>query len=225
VAGTRRRPLRRCSPGRAPTTASAGESERQPAATVERLVIVMVCPSEPLPHRGVQPGMRPRETTTGRRRPPPGNPAARHRRPAGDANGRPQPATGAPSSPARRPDRLAVYMGCCANRREGHVSAARATAGHCRGGEGPTDTPARRSGQASGGAGRDVRVSSAAGVSDSPADTLASPACTGVGPMGVQPVADAVFLDSTRSQRHCAWMGLARPGVAIGRSSVALCQP
>ena len=52
---------------------------------------------------------------------------------------------------ARRPDHLAVYMGCCANRREGHVSAARATAGHCRGGEGPTDTPARRSGQASGG--------------------------------------------------------------------------
>jgi hypothetical protein len=48
VAGTRRGPLRRCSPGRAPTTATAGESERQPAATVERLVIVMVCPSEPL---------------------------------------------------------------------------------------------------------------------------------------------------------------------------------
>ena len=68
-------------------------------------------------------GHAPRETTTGRRRPPPGNPAARHRRPAGDANGRPQPATGAPSSPARRPDRLAVYMGCCANRGENPVIA------------------------------------------------------------------------------------------------------
>jgi hypothetical protein len=75
------------------------------------------------------------------------------------------------------------------------------------------------------GSSANARSSSAAGVCDSPADTLASPACTGVGPMGVQPVADAVFLDSTRSQRHSAWMGLARPGVAIGRSSVALCQP
>ena len=45
------------------------------------------------------------------RRPPPGNPAARHRRPAGDATGRPQPATGAPSSPARRPDSPCLLHG------------------------------------------------------------------------------------------------------------------
>jgi hypothetical protein len=37
-------------------------------------------------------------------------------------HGRPEPAPGAPSSPARRPDHLADYMGCCADRRKGHVS-------------------------------------------------------------------------------------------------------
>ena len=50
---------------------------------------------------------------------------ARHRRRAqrveSDVDDRPQPARGTPSS-ARRPDRLAFYMGCCANRRKGRVS-------------------------------------------------------------------------------------------------------
>jgi hypothetical protein len=65
-------------------------------------------PSEPLPHTGTSLRACARfESTTGRRRPPPRNPAARSRRPAGGANGRPQPAAGAPSSPTRRPDRLA----------------------------------------------------------------------------------------------------------------------
>jgi hypothetical protein len=48
-------------------------------------------------------------------------------------------------------------------------------------------------------------------------------ACAGVTPIGRS--AERVFLDSTRSRRHCAWLGLAWPGVAIGRGNVVVCQP
>ena len=44
--------------GRVPTTATAGENERKPAATVERLLTVLSVVERTLPQRDVHPGMR-----------------------------------------------------------------------------------------------------------------------------------------------------------------------
>ena len=132
MAGTRRGPLRSCScdkpasplaradarsrrhasapSGRVPTTATAGERARTPAAAVERLVIVLsVAERTPPPPRRPSGHALP---VRGRRAADAGRHAiglldigARGRR-----HGRPQPAAGAPSSPARRPDRLAYRI-------------------------------------------------------------------------------------------------------------------
>jgi hypothetical protein len=103
------------------TTATAGESERKPAAAVERLLTVLSVAERTPPPPG-----RP----SGHARPVRGRRAADAGRHAiglldigvrGRRHGRPEPAAGAPSRSARRPDRLAFYMGCCPHRREGPV--------------------------------------------------------------------------------------------------------
>ena len=110
--------------GRVPTTATAGESERKPAAAVERLLIVLRVAERTPPPPGRPSGhARP---VRGRRTADAARHAiglldigARRRR-----HGRPQLAAGAPSSSARRPDRLAFYMGYRPHRREGEVTRA-----------------------------------------------------------------------------------------------------
>jgi hypothetical protein len=124
-----RRPLRTTRERAARARADDRDRGRTPAAAVERLVIVLsVAERTPPPPRCPSGHALPMRGRRAARRPPPRHPAARHRRPSRGADGPPQPAPRAPSSPARRPDRLAVYMGCCAIRREGHVSWARTMA-------------------------------------------------------------------------------------------------
>jgi hypothetical protein len=114
---TRERAVRRVR-----TTATAGESGRTRAPGRPSLNRPERRRAGPPPPTGTPIRARaPCEGTTGPRRRPPRNRAARHRRPRG-RHDRPQPAAGAPSSPARRPDRLAFYMGCCADRGEGRVT-------------------------------------------------------------------------------------------------------
>ena len=115
---------------RRPGACRRARLRRTPAAALERLAIILSVPERtpPPPRRlsGHALPMRGRR----RRRPPPRHPAARPRRPARGANGPRQPAPRAPSSPARRPDRLA-FSGCCPDRREGPVSAARSPLCRC----------------------------------------------------------------------------------------------
>jgi hypothetical protein len=106
--------------GRVPTTATASESERTPAATVERLLIVLSVAERSPPPPGRPSGhrrpVRERRAADARRR----NPAARYRRPARGAMVVLKRDSRRPVEPgARRPDHLAVYMGCCAKSPEG----------------------------------------------------------------------------------------------------------
>jgi hypothetical protein len=101
--------------------ADDGNRGRKAAQTGARRRTSFELPSGPLPHRDVHPGMRVLWEDDG-----PPTPAATQSGCSMSAShprchGRPQPAAGAPSSPARRPDRLAFYVGCCADRRAGEV--------------------------------------------------------------------------------------------------------
>ena len=131
--------------GRVPTTATVSESERTPAATVERLLIVLSVAERSPPRPGRPSGhrrpVRERRAAHARCR----NPAARYQRPARGAMVVLKRGSRRPVEPgARRPDHLAVYMGCCAYRGKGRLSRGecarigkralrRAPAGACRG--------------------------------------------------------------------------------------------
>jgi hypothetical protein len=110
--------------GRVPTTATAGESERTAAATVERLLIVPSVAERTPPPPGRPSGhARPARGRRGRRRRPTAQSGlSRYRRPP-EAAWSSSTSSRRPVEPARRPDRLAVYMGCCANRGEDPVIA------------------------------------------------------------------------------------------------------